>query len=123
MCEASACRDCNGYSSSPDEEEGVPLVQGNVGDDLPTYWPEPYYYSSSDIQLRANDNCYVFKFMMALTIHLSNYNEGDTICEIVGGEARTTKFRVRYHDKRPTGGPNFDLVADVVLTNPREQQA
>ena len=61
--------------------------------------------------------------MLALTTHLFTRDEGDTICEIAGGEARTTKILIRYNDKRLTTGPNFDLVADVDLTKPRKQEA
>ena len=29
---------CEGFSSSSDEDDGIPLIQGDVGDYLPTYW-------------------------------------------------------------------------------------
>ena len=54
---------------------------------------------------------------------LAQSPDGDTMCEIAGGEARTTRVMIRYHDKRIHPGPNFDLVTDVDLTNDREQQA
>ena len=53
--------------------------------------------------------------------HLFSADDGDTICEIAGGEARTTRVLIRLNDKRIIG-PNFDLVADVDLTDKREQE-
>ena len=121
LCESYACHDCEGYSSSSDEEEGVPLFQGGA-DYLPAYWFEPFYSPCSDLQIRSTDECHIFNGMHALTTHLFSQDNGDTICEIAGGEARTTKILIRHHDKRLTTGPNFDLVADVDLTLPRERE-
>ena len=57
--------------------------------------------------------------MQAMATHLLQFDDGDTMCEICGGEARTTIVLVRYNDREPTTGPNFDLVADVDLTDPQ----
>ena len=61
--------------------------------------------------------------MTALTTYLINSTDGDTVCEIVGGEIRTTRVLIRLHDRRIRTGPNFDLVADIDLTNKSEQEA
>ena len=64
-----------------------------------------------------------FNKIQALTTYLVSSEDVDTICEIAGGEARTTRVLIRMNDKRFTIGPNFDLVADIDLTGKREQLA
>ena len=62
--------------------------------------------------------------MIAMTTHLlTSTATEDTICEIAGGEARTTRVLIRMNDSRISTGPNFDLVADVDLTKKDEQKA
>ena len=62
--------------------------------------------------------------MQALVTHLlSSKADEDTICEIAGGEARTTRVLIRMHGARISTGPNFDLVADIDLTKVAEQEA
>ena len=67
--------------------------------------------------MRASGRFFLFNKMLALTTYLMSSTEGDTICEIAGGEARTTRVLVRLRDHRITTGPNFDLVADIGLTD------
>ena len=74
--------------------------------------------------MRASEHFLVFSGMPALVTHLfSSKADEDTICEIAGGEARTTRVPIRMHDSRISTGPNFDLVADIDLTKLEEQVA
>ena len=73
--------------------------------------------------MRASRKFLLFNKLLALTTHLLSLDQGDTICEIAGGEARATRVLIRYNDKRISTGPNFDLVADVDLTDKHEQEA
>ena len=66
--------------------------------------------------MRACETFIVFNHMHALTAYLLKAQDGDTICEVAGGEARTTRVLIRLNDKRIKTGPNFDLVTDVDLT-------
>ena len=91
---------------------------------LPSYWFSPVLPTWDQLQVRAGENFLLFNKMTALTTHLltSNATE-DTICEIAGGEARTTRVLIRTNDSRISTGPNFDLVADIDLTKDDEQIA
>ena len=60
--------------------------------------------------------------MLAITAYLSSSGEGNTICEIAGGEARTTRILIRFNDKRVSAGLNFDFVVGVDLLLPEEQE-
>ena len=74
--------------------------------------------------MRVGSNFLLFNGMPALITHLfSSKDVEDTICEIAGGEARTTRVLIRMHDKRIATGPNFDLVVGIDLTNKDEQIA
>ena len=63
----------------------------------------------------------IFNTMHAMATYLLASTVGDTICEIAGGEARTTRILIRLNDPRISTGPNFDLIADIDLTNQSEQ--
>ena len=91
---------------------------------LPSYWFSPVLPTWDQLQVRAGETFLLFNKMIALTTHIltSNATE-DTICEIVGGEARTTRVLIRMNDSRISTGPNFDLVADVDITKDDEQIA
>ena len=115
------CHACEDYSSSSEEEDGIPLIQGGTSDYFPNYWFEPSATPWEDLQLRVSDTFLTFNCMNATTTQLLKFDDGDTICEICGGESRATRVLVRYHDKRLTTGPNFDLVADIDLTNSQER--
>ena len=98
-------------------------MQGDEGNYLPVCWFEQKPSSWEDLQMRASGHFLLFNKMLALTTYLLSLDDGDTICEIVGGEARTTRVLVRHSDRRISTGPNFDLVADVDLTDMHEQEA
>ena len=85
---------------------------------MSTYWFSPYNPPWDNLQLRVCDLFLTFNCMQAMTTHLLKYDDGDTMCELCGGEVRTTRVLVRYHNKKLTTGPNFDLVADIDLTEP-----
>ena len=55
-----ACRCCDVYSSSSEEEEGVPRMQGGEGNHLPIYWFEPKPSSWEDLQMRASSHFLLF---------------------------------------------------------------
>ena len=61
--------------------------------------------------------------MSALDEFLASFSGGDAICEIAGGEARTTRILIRMNDPRIATGPDFDLITDVDLTDKHEQHA
>ena len=93
----------------------VPIIRGSTSDYFPTYWFEPCATPWDDLQCRVSDTFLTFNCMKALTTHLLKFDDGDTMCEICGGEARTTRILVRYNDKRLMTGPSFDMVADINL--------
>ena len=103
-----ACQCGDGYSSSSDEESGIPILQHDQSQPLPTYWFSPVLPPWEQLQVRAGENFLLFNGLPALITHLfSTKANEDTICEIAGGEARTTRVLVRLHDPRITTGPNF----------------
>ena len=97
-------------------------MQCDEGNYLPVYWFEPNLSSWEDLQMRASSHFLLFSKMLAPTSYLLSLDDGDTICEIAGGEARTTRVPIRYNDKRTTAVPNFDHVDDLSPTNPQGQQ-
>ena len=117
------CTCCEEYPASPEEEEGIPLSQGSSTDYFPSRWFEPQLEPLDQMQMRTCDDMLVFNRLTSLTAYLLSSTEGDTICEIAGGEARTTRVLIRSNDKRITTGPNLNLAADIDLTDSREQQA
>ena len=98
-------------------------MRHNDSEYLPVYWFQPVLPSWEQLQMRQGLNFPLFNKMQALTTYLVSADDGDTICEVAGGEARTTRVLIRMNDKRFTAGPNFDLVADIDLTDKREQLA
>ena len=117
LCGFQRCQCGDGYSSSSDEEQGVPLMQHDESQYLPSYWFSPVLPTWDQLQVRAGENFILFNKMTALTTHLlTSTATEDTICEIAGGEARTTRVLIRMNDSSISTGPNFDLVADVDLT-------
>ena len=114
-----ACHCCDEYSSSSDEDECVPILSGEASGNLPTYWFEPMLADGDDLQVRASSHCMIFNKMLAITAYLSASGEGGTICESAGGTARTTRVLIRFNDQRVKTGPNFDLVVDAGLLDPK----
>ena len=90
---------------------------------LPSFWSEFVLSPWGHLQMRVSNNFNCFNTMPALNAYLASCTGGDTICEIVGGEARTTRILIRLNDPRVSTGLNFDLVADINLTDKREQEA
>ena len=89
---------------------------------LPAYWFAPVLQPWEQLQARSCEHFLLFNCLKALNTHLFSIKaHEDTICEIAGGEARTTRVLIRLHDHRISTGPNFDLVADIDLTNNEEQ--
>ena len=101
----------------------LPFGPDRTGEYFPSYWFEPQLSTLDQLQMRACETFTIFNCMHALTVFLSKAPDGDAICEIAGGEARTTRVLIRQNDSRIRPGPNFDLVTDVDLAKPQEQQA
>ena len=58
LCAFQHCKDCqcgDGYSSSSDEESGIPILQHDQSQYLPTYWFSPVLQPWEQLQLHADD--------------------------------------------------------------------
>ena len=77
--DSSMCKCGDIYSSSSDEDQGVPLMQGDGSGYLPTYWFEPKLASWDDLQMRASEKFLFFSHMLALTTYLLTLDDGDNV--------------------------------------------
>ena len=99
----------------------VPLPTGSGSGYLPLYLFKPQLPTLDKLHMIPCDTFSVFNHLQALSVYLLNGGDGDPICEVAGGEARTTRILIRRNHNRIKPGPNFDLVTDVDLTDPQEQ--
>ena len=99
---------------------GIPpaIMQGGNGDYFPTCWFLIILHHGTAFSL-AYAIPSTFNCMQVTATHLLKFDGGDTMCEVCGGEVRTTRALVRYNNKRLNTGPNVDLVAGGDLTEPR----
>ena len=103
-----------------DDEEDIFLVSDD-DEALQNWHFDCYWFAGSAAGLQNYSDYGVRRCtsMEELLTCFAAFPTGDSVCEIFGGEARTSQFLVKHRVRGV--GPNFDLVCHIDLTKQEDQ--